>query len=211
MKTLYFTLLFCSLIYSNLASQQDWQLVREESDMNIFERKPTNSKFKQVKIKTTINAPLSKVVAILEDISNQKNWMYGTKEVTLLPQENEVITYMITDMPFPIKDRDIVIKYERYQDPNTRVVNTKTTAVNGYKPLTDKFERIKDFTSTYKLVPLENGLTQVEYYLEADPGGNLPAWVVNLFTTKGPSESMKSLIELAESEDYNGRAEDIID
>jgi len=36
----------------------------------------------------------------------------------------------------------------------------------------------------------------IVYTFEADPGGNLPAWLVNSFADKGPYESFKKLAEL---------------
>jgi hypothetical protein len=38
-------------------------------------------------------------------------------------------------------------------------------------------------------------LVNVEYTLFADPGGSVPAWLINLFITKGPMESFKKLKE----------------
>jgi hypothetical protein len=34
------------------------------------------------------------------------------------------------------------------------------------------------------------------YTFETDPGGNVPAWLVNSFADKGPFESFKKLGEL---------------
>jgi hypothetical protein len=36
----------------------------------------------------------------------------------------------------------------------------------------------------------------IVYIFDAEPGGSLPAWVVNMFTDKGPYESFKKLSEL---------------
>ena len=42
----------------------------------------------------------------------------------------------------------------------------------------------------------------MEYYMKVNPGGLLPAWLVNLAVTKGPMDTMESLFELVESGYY---------
>jgi hypothetical protein len=41
-------------------------------------------------------------------------------------------------------------------------------------------------------MPSSNSISIV-YILEADPGGSVPAWMVNMFIDKGPFESFKKL------------------
>jgi hypothetical protein len=39
----------------------------------------------------------------------------------------------------------------------------------------------------------------IVYTFEADPGGSIPAWMVNSFADKGPFESFKKLGQLLKS------------
>jgi hypothetical protein len=41
--------------------------------------------------------------------------------------------------------------------------------------------------------------------MAADPGGKLPAWIVNMFTVKGPVATMESMVELIDSDYYKGK------
>ncbi|GAA4310475.1 hypothetical protein GCM10023149_05170 [Mucilaginibacter gynuensis] len=43
------------------------------------------------------------------------------------------------------------------------------------------------------ITPLKNGQIKVEYSLHVDPGGALPAWLVNMFATDGPMKIFRNL------------------
>ena len=43
--------------------------------------------------------------------------------------------------------------------------------------------------------PLENGKTQVYHQFGGDPGGSIPAWIVNMFLVDGPYKTMLGLQE----------------
>jgi hypothetical protein len=45
------------------------------------------------------------------------------------------------------------------------------------------------------ITPLGPHHVKILYTLRTDPGGDLPAWLFNLFVTKGPTESFKNLQE----------------
>jgi len=40
---------------------------------------------------------------------------------------------------------------------------------------------------------------QVRYFLNIDPGGAIPAWITNLFITKGPYETFVNLAKQLKS------------
>lgn len=206
-------LLYIFFADSSIA-QEAWKLSSDKENIKVYTRKLIGDKFEQVKITTVIKSGLSDIVAILEDVPGQKNWMYATQKSELLgskSSEDDFNYYLIMDMPFPAKDRDVVIHYERDQNLETKVVTTKSSALNGIKEEVKKLARITDFSSTYTLTPIGDKQVEVEYFLKANPGGSLPAWMVNLFTTKGPYESMLALVKLAESGNYKASVSTIID
>lgn len=189
----------------NLFCQENWTLSKEVGDIKVYTRKLADHKFEQVKIVAQIKSSIKEIVAILEDIPGQKDWVYATKDVYKISEGKEahsVNYYLSMDMPFPSKDRDVIINYTRHQDPETLIVLTQSQVTSDLVKPFDKMERIRDFKSTYKLTPITDELTEVIYHLNADPGGTLPAWIVNMFTTKGPYQTMMDLKKKAESGAY---------
>jgi len=68
--------------------------------------------------------------------------------------------------------------------------------VPGYTPEKSGMVRVpRSDISWYVTMPSEKTISIV-YIFDAEPGGSLPAWVVNMFTDKGPYESFKKLSEL---------------
>ena len=63
--------------------------------------------------------------------------------------------------------------------------------------------RIPVFDSYYILTPIGDGWLEMEYFLKIDPGGALPAWVVNLAASKGPDITMKALYKVIASGKYD--------
>ncbi|MBT8190005.1 MAG: hypothetical protein KJO29_06220 [Bacteroidia bacterium] len=184
--------------------QNDWKLVKDRSDIQVFVRKLDTQDFKEVKITGIVSATLPEVVASLEDVDYHKKWVLKTIDSKILEKkkENDFIYYLSTDMPFPVKDRDVVISYRRFQDEQTGVVHTESIGYADYIPEKYEFVRIPEFKSTYKLIPIKENEVKIEYYLKINPGGLLPPWLVNLAVTRGPIETIESLFEILESGKY---------
>ncbi len=189
------------LISGDIISQANWELVKEKNGIKVYTQKVENKPLEEVKIITQIKAPVNRIVQILEDIPHHTQWMYGTKKSELIPHKDNNAThyyhYQIIDMPFPTKDRDVVVDYlrENKSDGSTFI---RSIAKDGLIPIDDSYQRITQFLSSFDLTPLDENNTSVEYFLSADPGGNLPHWIINLFTTKGPYQTMVKLKERAE-------------
>ena len=67
-------------------------------------------------------------------------------------------------------------------------------------------ERVPLLKSTWTLIPLKEGKVDITYHLRVDPGGIIPAWLVNLTLTIGPYNTMLRLKkEVAEDKYKNAR------
>jgi hypothetical protein len=73
------------------------------------------------------------------------------------------------------------------------VVTVKASAIDGYVPKDKKKVRIKFSDVNWTVTPAGANTLNIEYVAQADPGGSIPAWVSNMFITKGPYETFKLL------------------
>ena len=62
--------------------------------------------------------------------------------------------------------------------------------------------RVSSSSGKWTITPLPNKAVRIDYILETDPGGALPAWLVNLFVTKGPLETFRKLKQQVEKPVY---------
>jgi hypothetical protein len=93
-------------------------------------------------------------------------------------------------------NRDAIVHMKMNKDSLNRFLMISEAGVPGYTPEKSGMVRVpRSDISWYVTMPSEKTISIV-YIFDAEPGGSLPAWVVNMFTDKGPYESFKKLSEL---------------
>jgi hypothetical protein len=107
----------------------------------------------------------------------------------------EVYYYSEVNLPWPLSNRDFIAQLKVRQDSVTRVVTVDGPTVSDYLPEKKDIVRVARSEGKWVIRPVGKGHIRVEYTLRTDPGGELPAWIFNLFVTKGPMESFEKLKE----------------
>jgi START domain len=186
-------------------SQNDWILKQDKEGIKVYTKNLENSPFKAVKTVCTIDASLTKLTAVLLDINSSKDWVYATKLCTILkqPAPSELFYYSEVAVPWPVNNRDFIVRLKVSQDAKTKIVTVEGENKPTLLPEKKNIVRIKDCYSKWIIVPLANGQVKIEYVLQVDPGGMIPAWLINLFATKGPFESFKNLRLQVKKPAYN--------
>ena len=184
--------------------ETEWTLKKQSEGITVYNRDVENSSVKEIKAVTQIKTSLASIIALLYDRANFSNWVYKCeKAVTLKEISNvEAIYYQNVIAPWPIDNRDIVIKARVEQNPITKVIHQYAHSVPNYVPAVESHVRITKFNATWVLTPLKNGNVICEYTLLFDPGGNLPSWLVNLASTEGPFETTFNMKKVIFNEKY---------
>jgi hypothetical protein len=189
-------ILFFLLKITGVSAQTNWELKNEKSGIKVYTSAVTDSKFKAIKVDCELKASLSQIVNVLLDIKNGPEWLYHTKSCTLIKQvsPDELYYYSEINIPWPVQNRDFVAHLKVRQNPDTKVVTVDGPAVPGFVPLKNGIVRVRSSKGLWVITPLTNGRIRVVYTLQLDPGGNLPAWLVNLFAAEGPLKSFEGLL-----------------
>lgn len=176
-------------------AQQNWQLNTETAGMKIYSAVVPNSKVKAIKVECDYNATLSQLITVLLDVKTCTEWVYNTKSCTLLKQvsPSELYYYSEVNIPWPAQNRDFVAHLIVSQNPETKVVTVDGPAIPGMVPLKKGIVRIDHSTGKWTITPTGENKIHVVYTLQVDPGGNIPAWLVNMFAAEGPVQSFKKL------------------
>jgi hypothetical protein len=121
--------------------------------------------------------------------------LYSTKSSSLVKKVSpyELYFYSEIDFPWPAANRDFVSHLRVSQNHNNKTVTIDAENVAGFVPEKKGAIRILSSTGKWTITKKENNQLAVEYLLQANPGGTLPAWITNLFDTKGPFETFKNL------------------
>lgn len=195
---------FAFLFLIFIGSGGDWELKKDTDNVRVYTRKISNSDFKELQCKTTVKASLGSVVKLLLDVDAYPQWIYNCVHVKRIKKIGDTVSYsyQLFDVPWPVSDRDVVAVGRTTQDAKTKIVTVKSEVVNGMMPEVDDVVRIKKFSSTYVLVPKANGEVEVNFELGTEPGGIVPAWLVNLVIVQGPFHTHKRMNELLQTPTY---------
>lgn len=180
--------------------KKEWALVKEAGKTTVFTRSNEASKIKEVRIKTKMDVDFDHFIKVLGDVSQYDQWVYKSRNPKLLERvgNNEMYYFIESDFPFPLTDRDMVIHSQQWLDPISKTYTSKSVAMPTYLPAHKKMVRIPMLEAYWKIWPRPGGGIEIDYRALADPGGNLPAWLVNMAITQGPIKTMRNLEKLAQ-------------
>ena len=184
------------LLKINFASAQtDWQLSTEKEGIKVYTSIVPESKIKAIKVECSFTSTVSQFVSVILDVKNAAEWVYHTKSCSLVKQvsPSELYYYSEISLPWPAENRDFVAHLTVTQNEETKVTTIDGPSVSGFVPVKDAIVRIDNSKGKWMITPLKNGQIKVEYSLHVDPGGALPAWLVNMFATDGPMKIFRNL------------------
>ena len=180
------------------AAGDGWSLKRSGDEMAVYTRDRAGSSIKEVKLIMTVDASIATINEVLNDASRQPEWVYRCLEGRTLGGDLESGWYYYSriDMPWPMDDRDVVGKVIGSRQGE----NYKSTTVAAPKrtPKVDGCVRLTEFEVKTSYRKLSESRTEVTYQLHSEPGGAVPAWLVNMFVDKGPVETMTKLRRIVE-------------
>ena len=189
--------IFFSLTKSSFADSTDWVLQKNENGITVYTRIAEGTHLKEVRVVNVVESSLSALVALLLDAKNYPNWIYACSEASVLKDINkqEQYQYQVTDVPWPVSDRDVASHFKIEQDSTTNIVSVTNTGQPEYIPSKEDRVRVPHFQSNYKFTPLGNGKVKVEFELYVDPGGSVPDWLINANIVTAPYKTTLALIK----------------
>ncbi|MCF4978024.1 MULTISPECIES: START domain-containing protein [Pseudomonas] len=187
-----FTVLFAA------TAQADWKVEKDEDGIKVSLNEVAGSKYKAYQGTTLINAPLTKVRALQEDVAGACAWIHECKSQKLVDQKgDESWTYTQFNAPFPVTDRDSYIHVTTTVGGDGSVTR-KLQGVPTYKPEEKGYVRVAKVDGFWKLVPKGPNQTEVTYQVHTEPGGSVPSVLANKFVVDAPFKTLKALKALAE-------------
>jgi len=191
----FFTSLLLVLTITSALAQNDWKLSTDKEGIKIYTSIVPDSKIKAVKVECDLNATPAQLVAVVMDINTAPDWVYHVKSAKLVKQVSpaELYYYSEVTLPWPVANRDFVAHLIASQNPDTKVVTIDGPAVPGFVPVKKGIVRIGHSFGKWIITPIGTDQVHVEYSIHVDPGGSLPAWLVNIFATDAPLKIFENL------------------
>jgi hypothetical protein len=201
------------LTYAN-AQSKEWILTEEENGIKIYTRDSGIENLTEVKAELTVDVPVENCAAVFLDIGAYTEWIYSTIETEVLKvKSNRNIIYRtVLDMPWPADDRDAILDLNlSYDKSSNTLINKVDLATNYNYPSVVDIVRIPKLKTHWKIKEISTGKCQISYYIGSDPGGDIPGWIVELFVSTGPIESLTKFKEQVKLEKYSNKNYDFID
>jgi len=202
--------LFCSVSLSGQGN--DWVLKKNKNDIKVYYRDSETSRVKELRMTFDVKSSLSTLVAVLNDVEAFDDWVYKldiTKMVRRV-SPTEIYYYNEMNFPWPLDNRDFIVRSTIEQNPKTKVVVSHGVSAHNYLDEKDDIVRIKILDIKWFFYPKADGTITVDYFLKSDPGGNLPAWLINLALDQGPMETIIKFRKILKKEKYKNEKFDYI-
>lgn len=186
-------------------SQETWQLIKDEDGIKVYTRRQDNEKFKEVRADFELKASEDQLIGLLQDISHHKDWSYGTKRTYLVSKKSNdtLIYYSEVSLPWPLSNRDLVIELSFKKDTLNKTLRIQAKSIPGILPPNPGLVRVPFSLALWNVNVLPNKLLKIQYIFRTDPGGALPAWLVNFAASVGPYNSFHKLKEIIQKETHN--------
>ena len=190
-----------------------WMLVQERDNIRVFVRPNPNSKIDEFRGTTTVNVGIESVLALLLEVEDQPKWMDKCIEGRVVKElgENERIFYNVTDLPWPLSDRDVVLHGKTAFDSQARIHFTFSDVKNHAKWVSKQAERVRVplLKGSMILDSLDENHTRVTYTIKMDPGGKIPDWLANYASRSIPYRTLDNVRELAKTRKYTDKAKQL--
>lgn len=192
---IYLLIVFIFYSFMSLTFEKGkWNLKKAKEGIKVYIRDEPSTGLPEYKGITKIAAPIQSLIAVLRDVDEYPNLFVGTKTAKLLREEQDLqICYMHNECSFPFSDRDAIYKSIFYHDAESGKVSLIITALPDYLPEQSKKVRVPVSKGLWILKPLNDGTVDVLYQQYADPGGNLPNWIIRLYSVNIPYKALKCL------------------
>lgn len=180
------------LLISSAAIQAEnkWTSTTTKEGIDVYSRKSVNSSINSLRAEGVIHAKVGQIVAILRDVNSATDWVPNLVQRRYVEHisDREAILYDVSEMPWPVKDRDLVVhhKLSISADNKFLILNFKSVKHNSKKEGKDRV-RAQIHFGKIEFFPKGNQ-TFVRLEMLVDPMGKIPKWVVNFLQVKMPSE-----------------------
>ena len=186
---------FILLLETSISGQNNWVPQKEKDGIKISSRRAASSQFDDVHVEVDLPGNIEQMKSILLDISHYKDWSYAMKKSVLIKElgPGKLIYYSEIEVPWPATDRYFYANFDLKEDSLDRSIKLISVNIPDYLPASKDLLQVTSVKGLWNISTISKKTIHVDYILELNPGGSLPSWVLNLFSTKGPLETFENI------------------
>ena len=198
-------LLVFGFLSAALAAPPGWTVVGVTDGVEVAQQSSKGSDLLSFRGETTTDVSIAKLAGLLQDDPKATEWvdlMSVSDSLDRIDEQSKYL-YQVYDLPWPVQDRDYLLKRTVNIDvPNKVFTVSIISTVNAQQKPEQECCIRADITKTlWHLQRLDNGKTKVVVEVTTDPKGSLPAWVVNMLQQDWPHKTVNGLLRRAQKAD----------
>ena len=211
MKQYSYILILFLLFPLNIHAEGQWELIKNESGIEIYSKSGNNSEYIEIKGVSEVRSNLKAFVALMKDVNGFKQWMHAAKETSLIRKNNDYhfSYYMHSDIPWPAKDRDVVLNLKIFRNSKNGSIYIKTKNIIGAIPEKNNIQRIDSVESSWRFVPIGEDRIKIIFKTRVKPAIQLPDWLAERIYNLGPYHTIKNMKQVVQKEEYQSARIDL--
>lgn len=192
------SLITCLLLLPNFMPGHDyagWTVKKEKDGITVYSRHSELSKFNDIRVSMDLPGTVEQLSTVLMDVEKYPDWVYATKSCEMIKKvnDNEVIYYSEIQTPWPAANRDFYADVKATLHPESHVLLVESAGMKDYKPEKKDLVRVPMSKGHWVVTTTSANHIHLEYILQLDPGGSIPACILNTFAAKAPLETFANL------------------
>lgn len=209
---IFILVLLISFSQWSIYAQEDWKLVKDSEGIKVYTKSVVTSDFKAFKADMIIDNDVHAFLSVLYDIDGLESWGYKTIDPEVLERKGDSmqIYYAIAKAPFPYKNRDGVYLNRFKWDSKTQTLTVDIKILEDYLAEKDDLVRVTG-SGIWKATVLSSNKLKIDFEMQVDPGGGIPAWMANMFADESPFYTLSELREVIKNKKYASKTYSFID
>ncbi len=189
MKTIFYLTFFILLPTS---TPKKWKLKKTKNNIEVYTRAFADNPFKEFKAITIIDTTFEELLGAIYDAptytpDSKPNVSYRI----LNGSKDSRFFYYKQEMPWPLSDRDVVTELKLVEQTEDKIV-LSIEPVSDVLAIRDNCLRIEKLSGSWLLERVDSGIRATQQ-IHMDPGGSVPAIIVNPLIVKGPFKTFTEL------------------
>jgi|TARA_R110000851_G_scaffold253672_1_gene406188 hypothetical protein len=182
---------------------ENWSLRKETDRIRVYTTDQPDSSFQAFKAVAVLDVPIENLMAVMINPKSCVQWVHNCSESYAFGSGDfdERYAYSVNDMPWPVTDRDYVLRIRtRGQQVDGEIV-MDLSAIPDQRAEEDDYIRVDKSDTLYRFIP-EDGQTRMIWVQHTEPNGSIPGWLVNTLLVDIPIRSMEQLERVAQWDRY---------
>ncbi|WP_417529819.1 START domain-containing protein [Marinobacter lipolyticus] len=185
------------------ANADGWTLRKETDNIKVYTIDQDDSSFQAFKAEALMDTSIENLMAVMVNPESCVEWVHNCTKSHAFGDGHfhDRYAYSVNNMPWPVADRDYVLRIRTQGEQISGEVVMELNAVPDRREEVDGLVRVDRSDTLYRFIP-EGDMTRMVWIQHTEPNGAIPGWLVNTLLVDIPVKSMEQLERVTREERY---------